>query len=279
MQQLPDSTQAVDSINPDTFIWQRVISVDSSLVQSDSLASQKTFIDIFKGHSLKPSNREPLPLPNQKMGWLFFVLLFVLAIFTYLRVAYGKYLNRLFSALFNINITNQIVRDENILVKRASLLLNFIFYAAAALLLYLISIEYNWEIPFLKTGVVRFLGFGFIIAVLYFLKYIVLEITGWLFDFTREMSNYIFNISLINNLLGIALIPLLTLFVFFGHMQLNWLLFAAVALVGCAFLYRLIRGVLIGLSIPSATVAYLFLYICALEIGPLFVIFKLVSKL
>jgi hypothetical protein len=278
MPQLYDSTLAVDSINPDTFIWSRVTAVDSSLITADSSA-QKTFIDIFHGHNLKPVHPEPVPLTGSKVGWLFFVLLFVLAIFSYLRVAYGKYLNRLFAALFNMNITNQIVRDENILVKRASLMLNFIFYAAAALLLYLISIEYNWQIPFLKTGVVRFLGFGFLIAILYFLKYIILEITGWLFDFTREMASYIFNISLINNLLGIALIPLLTLFVFFGHMQLSWLLLAAIGLVGCAFVYRLVRGVIIGLSIPSATVAYLFLYICALEIAPLIVIFKLISML
>jgi hypothetical protein len=278
MQLIQDSVQPVnDILFADTFLWPGIFSVDSTFVDSSALAKDR-FINLFQGHELRPKHETAQQLHHEKSGWLFFALIFVVAIFAYLRVAYNKYLNRLLSALFNVNITNQIVRDENILVKRASILLNVIFYVAAALLVYLVSVQYRWEVPFLKTGIVRFLLLGGIIAQVYFFKFLILKVTGWLFNITREMSIYIFNILLINNLLGIALIPILAMFVFFGHMQFDWLLTAAIIVAGCAYLYRLFRGVLVGLGTSGVSPAYLFLYICALEIAPLFVLIKLIYQ-
>src|SRR5207237_2907846 len=127
--------------------------------------------------------------------------LIIAAVFAYLRLAYRKYLDRMFNALFNINITNQIVRDDNMLVQRASLLLNFIFYAVAALLVYFLSLQYDWHISVLNKEFIRFLFIAMLIAAVYFLKFIVLKTAGWVFNLQREMITYIFNIFLINNLL------------------------------------------------------------------------------
>src|SRR6266404_3339007 len=126
MQLMRDSVQPVkESVNTDTFIWKSVIGRDSVF------HAKETFINIYNGHELKPKHRTTEPLNHDKGDWLFFLVLMVAAVFAYLRLAYRKYLDRMFNALFNINITNQIVRDDNMLVQRASLLLNFIFYAVA----------------------------------------------------------------------------------------------------------------------------------------------------
>lgn len=60
-------------------------------------------------------------------------------------------------ALLNNNLTNQIVRDENILVQRASVFLSVAFHLTGALFLYLVSIHLGWEIGGIGTGFSRFL--------------------------------------------------------------------------------------------------------------------------
>jgi hypothetical protein len=274
MQLLQDSAGIKDSIHPDTVVWSSIISFDSA----QPAQSGDTLVDIFHGHELKPRHPMAQPLAHEGGNWIFAVVLLVVAIFAYLRVAYRKYLDQLLKAFFNMNMTNQIVRDENILIQRASLMLNIIFYASTAMLAFFISVHYDWQLKGMGTGFKRFLFLAMLIAAIYFIKLLVLKVIGSLFKIEREMSTYIFNIFLINNILGVALVPVVLLFVFTGYMQLNWLLIAGVSLAGCAYLYRIVRGILISLTTTSVSFTYLFLYICALEIAPLFIAIKLISE-
>jgi hypothetical protein len=276
MQLLPGSAEVLkDSIHPDTISWSGVISYDTA---HRTGSSGDTFIDIFHGHQLKPRHAAAQPLTNEGSNWLFGVLILVIAIFTYLRISYRKYISQLLKALFNVNIANQIVRDENILVQRASLMLNMIFYMSAAMLLYFISVQYDWQLKGMGTGFKRFAYLGMMLAAVYLIKLMVITLAGKIFNLGREMSAYIFNIFLINNMLGIALLPLLVLFIFSGYMQLSWLLIAGIVLVGSAYVYRIFRGILIGITSSAASFTYIFLYICALEIAPLFIAIKLISE-
>jgi hypothetical protein len=79
-------------------------------------------------------------------------------------------------------------------------------------------------------------------------------------------------------MLGVALVPVLVLFVFSGYLPLDWLLTMAIILAAFAYLYRIIRGILISLTSSSVSFTYLFLYLCALEIAPLFIAIKLISE-
>jgi hypothetical protein len=144
-------------------------------------------------------------------------------------------------------------------------------------LIYFISVQYDWQLKGMGTGFKKLIYIAMLIAAIYLVKLLVLKIAGTIFNLNREMSTYIFNIFLINNILGVALVPILVLFVFFGFMQLTWLLFIGIALACCAYIYRIIRGILISLTSTSVSFAYIFLYICALEIAPLFIAIKLIS--
>lgn len=97
-------------------------------------------------------------------------------------------------ALLNNNLTNQIVRDENILVQRASVYLSVAFHLIGAMFLYLVSIHYKWDLGGIGNGFPRFLFFSILVSAIYSLKFLFLKICGWLFDLDREMATYIFNI-------------------------------------------------------------------------------------
>ena len=77
-----------------------------------------------------------IPYRDTSPDWLFYVLLIVIAALAWIRYYIGKIFGQTLSALFNVNITNQIVRDENILIQRTSAFLGIIFNIVFAIILY-----------------------------------------------------------------------------------------------------------------------------------------------
>lgn len=249
---------------------------DSVVYFNDSAAVKSKFTDIYKGHLLHPSGNEAIDRPHISPIWFFPIVLLVLAVFASLRIFYNKYFSQMMVAFINNNLTNQIVRDENILVQRASVYLSIVFNLIAALFLYLISIYYGWELGGIGMGFSRFLFFAIIVSAAYTLKFLILKICGWLFNLDREMATYIFNTFLINNILGITLLPFVCLIAYNQLLSTSWLILISLILAGLAFSYRLFRGVLVGLSMPSFSLLYLFLYLCTLEIAPMLILLRII---
>ncbi len=248
--------------------------------ESDSTSEHLSggeFINLYAGHELIPIHRTPLSIDKGYQDWFFPVMLFVLAIYTWLRLFYNKYFNQLIEAFLNSNLTNQIVRDENILVQRASILLALTFNIIAALFLYLLSLEIGWGLGGIGTGFNRFAFFITIVSAGYTFKFLILKIIGWLFDLDREMATYIFNIFLINNVLGLILVPIVALMAYNPAIQTHFLANLSLWLIALAFCYRIFRGLRSGLSVSGFSPLYLFLYLCTLEIAPLLVLIRIVN--
>lgn len=248
------------------------------IVPTPPVKTSPAVVDLFGAHALKPTHSGPVDRLNVSPDWLFPMLLLVAAVFTWLRVFYNKYFTQLFEAVINNNLTNQIVRDENILVQRASVYLSIVFYLVSALFLYEFSLFRGWGLGGIGTGFARFLFFAILISAVYALKFLILKIAGWLFDTERETALYLFNVFLLNNLLGILLLPFIALLAFHGALPVERLFQGALLVIGIVYLYRLFRGFLVGLGTSGFSPLYLFLYLCTLEIAPLLVILRLVGK-
>src|SRR6187399_3011266 len=116
-----------------------VFRFEDSLVEQEESSTAIRPVILFTNHELKPRHENPVPVNRTTPDWIFPVLLLVVAMFSFLRIFYHRYFSRLFAAFVNSNLANQVVRDENILIQRASVLLNVVFYMVAALFLYFIS--------------------------------------------------------------------------------------------------------------------------------------------
>lgn len=234
-------------------------------------------VALWQNHELKPVHSSPRPRQDSTPDWLFLVLVLILGSLTYLRVFYRKNFFQIISACFNNNLTNQIVRDENLLMQRAAVMLNITFSMTAASFLYLVSVHYDWSLNRIGPGFLRFVFFALLVSAAFTVKFLVLRFCAYLFNLGREMSTYIFNVFIINNLLGLALIPFIALILFGNVPGTSTLVIMALCLAVVAYLYRIGRGFLIALGYPGFSPVYLFLYLCALEIAPLLVLVKLVS--
>lgn len=247
---------------------------NDSIKKNDSIK----YFQLYKGHESGPVNTEPVLRNNITPDWFFPLILIVLVVFAWLRLFYNKFFLQMIQAFLNNNIANQIVRDENIFVQRASVYLSIVFNLVGALLLYLISIHFNWTLGGIGSGFSRFVFFLVIVSVAYAVKFLILKICGWLFEQEREMATYIFNIFLINNILGMALLPFICIFAYNETLAVSGLLIIPLVLIVIAFGWRIFRGIQIGLSISSFSPLYLFLYLCTLEIAPLMVLIRVIVQ-
>lgn len=247
---------------------------NDSITTVENLTPAKNTPDLFRGHALQPSLTNPVPLKKMTPDWFTIALFITIAFFTWLKIINGKIIQQLFAAFVNNSVTNQIVRDENILVQKASVMLSLVFYFTAALLLYEVSVYFNWEYRIIGKGIVRFIIFVLFIASAYSFKMVFLKMMSMVFKMDRAFSTYIFNIFLINNIIGIMLIPLLVLIAFFPEAT-SVFIWAGIGMLLAGYLYRIFRGLIIWTSLSRFSLYYLILYLCALEIAPLLILFKI----
>ncbi len=230
---------------------------------------------IFNGHILQPQHSAPLSVTRRNADWFTLVILVVVFSFTWVKAFYFKIFKQLVAAFFSNTITNQVVRDENILVQRASILMSFVFYLTVSLFLYQLSIFFNWQYSFLSDGVVRFLVISLLVAFTYSFKMVLMKGLGEVFNLDKPVSTYIFNIFLINNMLGLFLIPIVLTIAYVVTYSTPLVLYTGVTLVIISFIYRMVRAFTIWLTLQGVSFFYLILYFCTLEIAPLLIIIKL----
>mgnify|MGYP001611693863 CR=1 FL=1 len=162
------------------------------------------------------------------------------------------------------------------MVQRASVLLTIVFNLVAALFLYQLSVIVGWSSDFTGSGFSRFLIFTLAISAGYTFKYIILKFVGFVFQIDKAITVYIFNIFLINNVLGLGLLPVLISLAFLPFINALLVVKIAGIIALSAFIYSIIRGLTIGFGFPRFSSFYLFLYLCALEIAPLLVLIRLI---
>lgn len=232
---------------------------------------------LFKGHLLKREHPNALPMPAGTSDWITVTLILLLALFTWFRQLFNKIFRQLFSASFNSNTASQIVRDESVLLQRASLILSVISYLLMGLFLYQLSVAYNWQLPLFQSGMMRFALFSILVALAYSMKMLLIRFMSVVFDQDRAAAHYIFGIFLMVMLSGILLLPANILLAYASPVLRDVTVMITGGLLALLFLMRLVRAVIIWMETIGFTPVYLFLYLCAFEITPLLVIWKLAA--
>ena len=230
---------------------------------------------IFKNHLLKPVNPNARPLNDTISDWLTVSLIVMMVFFTWFRLFYYKIFRQLLTSYFNMTASNQIVRDESYLLQRASLVISTISYLLGGLFLYQISVLYDWQIYWLQKGLMRFVLFSLIIAISYSIKMILLRGLSVIFNQEKAAGSYIFNLFLMIMMAGLILFPANIFLAYSSAEVKQFVAIASFVLIGFMFLFRLSRAVRIWFSIPQFSFFYLFLYLCAFEVAPLLVVWKL----
>ena len=95
-----------------------------------------------------------------------------------------------------------------------------------------------------------------------------------IFPFKETVKFYIFNVNIINKIVGILIIPFFVLLAYAPDYMKPWIFYISIAVIGSLLIYRYIRGVMIAKNYVTLHKFHFFIYLCTLEIAPTVILIK-----
>jgi len=203
---------------------------------------------------------------------LFYLLLIMLFYFAIIRLFYRKYMGNLLTLFFRTSMRKPQLREQVLQAPFPSLLLNILFlfsgglYAAFVIRYYNIgNAGYFWR---------HFMYCAAGLAVLYMVKFLILKLVGWIFNIDRAMSNHLFVVFMTNKIIGICLLPFLVMISFSGSLITEICITLTMIMICVFYVYRILASYSNLHKEIKIRGLHFFLYLCAFEIAPLLLIYK-----
>ncbi len=252
----PVTVQAdTDNSPPALSFWQKVLSINSGFNFTG-----KPVVEIFEIHR-----------PNSKDS-LFYLIVGILFYFALVRVFFEKYFNNLMTLFFRVSLRQQQIREQVLQTPLPSLLLNILFILSGGL--YACFLLHYSRLGADVRFWVLYLYCMLLLGSVYLGKFLVLKFIGWVFSISRATDLYIFIVFLVNKMLGIFLLPFLIVIIFSSHGIREVFITISLAMILVLWSYRVLAAYRPVRNEIKLTPFYFFLYLCAFEIAPLLLIYK-----
>ena len=203
---------------------------------------------------------------------LFYLILGILFYFALIRIFFEKYFGNLMTLFFRVSLRQQQIREQVLQTPLPSLLLNLFFIITGGLYacFLLHYSRFGAAINFWLLYADCMAGLG----VIYLVKFLILKFCGWVFNISRATDTYIFVVFLVNKMLGIFLLPFLILITFSGPDAREIFITISLVMVIVLLAYRVLAAYRPVRNEIKLTPFHFFLYLCAFEIAPLLLIYK-----
>jgi hypothetical protein len=212
----------------------------------------------------------------QRNGFIFVMLMLLLAALTYVKTAFSKYLEEMLQSVFNQNLAQQIFRTQSGELSFADILLNANFVVAISLYTRFFLMKYVHVLSLESFSSVLF--FIFLFTFFYTGKIIVVQFIGKIFELQPVCNEYVFIFTTLCKTLGLTLLPALFIFYvapvkFFNFIFIITILFFVVfALI---FIWRVLST---AYKLLYRSVYHFFIYVCVVEMSLTFLFIKLLTK-
>ena len=209
--------------------------------------------------------------------WVLPVILIILLLFIWIKAFYNRFFSFLGNSLISYQLSVKLYHEKNVLLKRVSLVLDVIYHIVLAVFLYE-SFTYFSISPAKLTSYNLFLFFLNILILYSLLRSVILNIFNTLFKTESIISEYVHNNFIVNKSIGIVLFPITIALYYMPENLSGILLVTGLVVLGTGFLFKIIRGYQIIIR-KEVLLFYLILYLCTLEILPLFLGYKVFMSL
>jgi hypothetical protein len=259
-----DSVRALDSL--------LVVIANRQLFEKINAVQQ-----VLRGHKYLPFFQRPQNalLTERKIedkDVLFYFLCSVILYFAIFKLFFDKYLSNLFTLFFRVTMRQQQIREQLLQTPLPSLLLNILFAVSAGMYINLLAFYYD------MNPVNDFwLNFAYsvgLVSLLYLGKMIILKSMGWIFNVSDATNTYIFIVFLVNKMIGMFLLPFLFLLAFPHPLIISGVVTLSYILIIALFVYRFIISYRPVRNEINVGKFHFFIYLCAFEIAPLLLIYK-----
>jgi len=142
----------------------------------------------------------------ENRDWVFYFYCALLLFLSFIQLAFDRYFADLFRVFFNTSLRQKQIREQLTQAPLPSLLLNILFFISGGAFIYFLMEHYSLNSGYSAAIEILF-GIGGI-ALIYLGKFIFITLLGWIFDKKDASENYLFNVFMVNKIVGLVLIPL-----------------------------------------------------------------------
>jgi Domain of unknown function (DUF4271) len=203
---------------------------------------------------------------------LFYLLVFLLITYGLLRLVFPKYFSDLFRLFFRTTLKQRQISEQLMQTPLPSLLLNGFFVFSTGL--YIAFVLQHFKLDPFDNFWLLFLYCCLGLSAIYFIKFIGLKISGWIFNMKEAADSYVFIVFVVNKMIGILLLPFLILLAFALGDVYSVAFTMSFCIVAGLIAYRFILSFAAIRNQVRVNPFHFFLYLCAFEIAPLLLIYK-----
>ena len=216
------------------------------------------------------------PLSNQKKSMSkertnIIVLVYVLSMLVILTLAISmnrKRFKSMIKATINSNQLRTLYRDTKVWTNGQSVLLYIFFFLNISFAIWIWSVHSS-NVP---EGNLFYIGL-FILSV-YLVRHICMWLLANIYPVGPEVDMHNYSIALHNKILGIAVLPIILAIEFLPSEFQPTMTICFLAIIGIIYMLRQGKSLLLGLGMRGLNPFYFFIYLCAVEIAPILVIYK-----
>lgn len=211
-------------------------------------------------------------VPGFHPAWLFLYLLFLLGFFAWARTYYGNIMAQTVQASTNFQVAVRMFKDKSLLQNQLDNILYVIYFLSMAYFLFFL--EERQELPpYGLKGITLYLfNLGLLLGV-FISRIFLVNLLGSLFNQMALFREYLYHLFIFNKLMGILILPILLFVVYTRGVFQEVMIWAALTGIGVILVMRIIRGIAFSLK-KDISIFYMFLYLCALEIVPLALLYR-----
>jgi len=209
-----------------------------------------------------------------QFDWITILFIAVFLLLGWVRLFNKKYLISLVKSIVSYKEANTLYREKNSLMVRASFIINIIFISIISL--YIIQLNQNLSLGtsrLSKQILYLIVSAGFV--GLYILRVISAQFIGLVFLQQRTFSEYLHNVNIYTKVTGLFLLPVVIALQYLSLEYLNLIIWIGLIIIGTLYFLQTLRAFQILIR-NNVSIFYMILYLCAFEIAPFLIIYKLV---
>ncbi|MCU0442623.1 MAG: DUF4271 domain-containing protein [Bacteroidia bacterium] len=282
-------TNQVDSLalsaqNTPTYNRKTFALLDS--ISNDTLRRMlvKPYQFLVNDYFQKPVFRKNLPTVKEvkfrqkaNQPWKFWVVVFIISYIAFVRIMNPNNFRVFMLSVFNLKLSDKIWEDQRSFFGFVILQLFAIYLFIASL--FINDLLESRNILWVGNYFIQFVVVFAILTLVYSFKFLTHIVLGSILQLQKLGIGFISNTISVNNFLALVIFPLIVFTLY--HQNQLWssvLAQAVIAVFGISIFYRVVRITLLSNRFFSFPKIYLFIYLCALEILPWFIIIQFINN-
>lgn len=209
---------------------------------------------------------------NASAAWHFYFLVFLLIAYAVARAFLGDLLKSTFNAVIRYNTAVAMYKDNSQLQRQLDTVLYGFYFLSIGFFMMLIA-RYFKLFPYGLRDAELFGFFTALIIVVFYMRIIIVNIVGHVFFSLKLFRAYLYHGFIYNKLMGIIALPMSIVIVYTIGKLNDAAVWTALGIMAVMLLMKMYRGILFSQKNRILNF-YLFLYLCALEIVPMLLLYK-----